>query len=87
MTKPRGKTPSLLSKTNGKPCDETAKRTRKCCRCEGSIKKGSVFFIVPSTKAGFPYDKSFCLECFGNTLSQTEGELKELRDTLEKHRS
>jgi len=46
----RGKTPSLISGSSGKPSISEAKRRRNCNRCECNIKMGEKLFEIPKIK-------------------------------------
>ena len=75
MTKPKGKTPSLLSRTNGRPERFVSKRKSDCVRCKTSILKDSTGFRIPTIESGFVHKRPFCLNCFGKIIEQTQKEL------------
>jgi len=79
MTK-RGKTPSLISGSNGKPILVCAQRKRTCKRCECSIYSGSKLFEYPKSGNGFSNRQSICLSCFKEIIDQTESDLSKIRD-------
>ncbi len=76
MKTPRGKTPSLLSGSNGRPNQVDALRARKCSRCSASITKGDVCYEIPKTNAAFASNKTVCIACFKLILDQTRKELE-----------
>ena len=82
MIKPRGKTPSLISKSNGKPVSHKSERKTKCSRCESDILKDQMIFLIPKDGNGFTNQKPFCLNCFELVLKQTKEDLTILENEL-----
>ena len=78
----RGKTPSLIAASNGKPSITEAKRKRNCKRCECKINKGEKLFEIPKTNTGFSDKKSFCKSCFREILDQTKKDINKLESLL-----
>jgi hypothetical protein len=72
----RGKTPSLLSSTAGgsKYLNTPGKRT--CKRCKDPIVKGAGCAQVGI--AGSFGHKTYCLDCFGEILTQSRKDLEQL---------
>ena len=85
MTKPKGKTPSLLTQTTGKPTIHTCKRKTVCSRCNEDIVAGNRLFKIPKLKSGFTAQKPYCLKCFGLILAQTKEDLLTLEKTLNEY--
>jgi hypothetical protein len=83
MNKPKGKIPSLISGSSGRPEMASAQRVRKCVRCKTSVAKGNNCFEIPKPGGGFSSKKTFCLECFGNILNQTQIDIDKLKIDLE----
>ena len=83
MTK-RGKTPSLLTGSSGKPSVAEAKKQRNCKRCNSIIKMGESLFESPKIGGGFSQKKSFCKLCFSEILEQTQKDLDLLKEELQK---
>ena len=79
----RGKVPSLLSGSNGKPRKTVADRSRTCKRCGASIGAGSTLYEIPKTTSGFSNKESVCLTCFDEIIRQTQMDLDLLRDELQ----
>lgn len=77
--KPKGRTPSLIGGSNGKPKLVTAQRKSSCYRCHGEIASGVVCFDIPKLGAGFATSKRMCRECFEMMLQKTADDLEELR--------
>ncbi len=75
MTKPKGKTPSLLSRTNGRPESFVSKKKSNCVRCKAPIYKDTKGFRIPTIQSGFVSKRPFCLDCFGQIIEQTKKEL------------
>jgi hypothetical protein len=83
MEKKRGRTPSLLTGSSGKPTKTIAQRCRKCTRCSANISKNEVYFEIPKVGGGFTNKKPFCLECFKEILNQTKIDLSALEESVE----
>lgn len=86
MTKLKGKTPSLLTKSSGTPSSHSCGRKTQCSRCKEDILKNSSCFVIPKGNSGFSNKKPYCLKCFGDILTQTNKDIaaleKELHDFL-----
>ena len=78
----RGKIPSLISASNGKPSITEAKRKRRCKRCDSDIIMGEKLFEIPNANAGFRDKKSFCKCCFREILDQTKKDVNKLESLL-----
>lgn len=81
MSKPKGKTPSLICGVRGKPTLEQLSRQTSCTRCEAAIPKGHCFKI-PKVGSGFSSKQSFCHSCFGAILEQSRLDINDLEITL-----
>lgn len=79
----RGRTPSLITGSSGKPRMVTTKIQRPCSRCENKIQGGSKCFEVPKVGSGFSTHKSYCTNCYKLVLAQTRKDLDELEVNLE----
>jgi hypothetical protein len=78
---PRGKTPSLIGGSSGRPRVATVQRQSACVRCNDAIKSGTICFEIP--KLGrFPNYRRHCRECFDKILIKTQEDLAELRALL-----
>lgn len=82
MAKPKGKTPSLLTQSTGKPVADTAQKKCKCNRCKGDILMGEKYFKIPKVESGFSNKKSCCINCFRDILEQTKADLSALGKEL-----
>jgi len=78
---PKGKTPSLIGGSLGRPELVTAKGTCKCSRCKEKLAKGDVTFMVPQPGKTFSSPRRFCVGCFTSVLAKTREDLAAL-DTL-----
>jgi len=78
----KGKVPSLITGSSGKPCIEEVKKQRKCNRCGKAIIKGSKCFVIPKVGSGFVSKKSYCTDCFEDILGQSFKDLKKLEHCL-----
>lgn len=75
--KPRGKTPSLIGSSNGRPKRVIVEKRSECKRCHGSIEAGQDCFGIPSGQFGSL--KRYCKPCFDNILEQTYKDLEEVK--------
>lgn len=82
MTKKRGKTPSLITGSSGKPTKTVAKRRRSCSRCSFVISLGEACFEVPKVGGGFSNRKTFCMNCFKEILVQTKKDIANLEKDI-----
>lgn len=79
MSKPKGKIPSLISGSSGKPEPVTAQRKCQCARCGCNILKGVRCFDIPKVGGAFRNTKRYCGECFKSILEQTDKDVSELK--------
>ena len=81
MTKslPRGKTPSLIGGTNGRPKRANVKALCKCYRCSDNLVKGTPCIEIPKLGQGFSTVRRVCDECFQLILVKTESDLAEIK--------
>lgn len=77
----KGKTPSLIGSSLGRPEAKTARRRSPCSRCKADIVMGDTCFDVPQPSNTFPSPRRFCVPCFTLVLEQTRRDLAAL-DTL-----
>lgn len=80
--KPRGKTPSLICVSNGRPEKVSVERKSSCQRCGCDIHVGQECFGIPKLSGGFTSLKRFCRICFQNILDQTQKDLNAARDLI-----
>ena len=83
MLKKRGKIPSLITGSSGKPQKVVAKKQRKCHRRECLIKQNESCFEVPQLNEPFKNTKTYCKECFREMLKKTREDLDHLDSMLE----
>ena len=76
MTK--GKTPSLIGSSLGRPCKQTCRRETPCSRCRASIAMGDDCYDVPQPSKPHSSKRRFCTECFDGVLEQTRRDLEQL---------
>lgn len=79
----RGKTPSLITGSNGKPSVITVKKRRTCVRCSNKIESGDKCFEIPKVGGGFSNRKPYCCSCFKEVLGQTRRDLEELENQFQ----
>lgn len=75
---PKGKTPSLIGSTLGRPKSATAGKLCSCSRCDGRITMGEKCYDVPQPSKAFNSSRRFCGACFKLVLAQTKADLAEL---------
>jgi len=80
--KPKGRTPSLIGSSNGRPERVIVKRTSQCSRCHKDINSGQDCFGIPKVGLGFNSLKRFCPECFQNIIEQTYKDLEEIKKLI-----
>jgi hypothetical protein len=78
--KPKGKTPSLIGSSNGRPKKVQVERNSECYRCGCNIEPGQDCFGIPKIGSGFSSLKRYCKVCFQNILEQTQKDLEEVKN-------
>lgn len=76
---PKGKTPSLIGFSNGRPNRVEVLRKSRCARCDGDILPGADCFNIPKKKAGFTKECRYCKNCFERVLEQTDSDFESLK--------
>jgi hypothetical protein len=76
----KGKTPTLISGSSGKPNLITVKAMSQCKRCKLKLAKGTKCFEIPKIGSGFSSKRRHCLKCFGEIINQTKKDLRNLED-------
>lgn len=72
---PKGKTPSLIGSSLGKPTKVASKRKCECSRCHAEILKGQACYDVPQPLKPHSATRRFCASCFGAVLEQTKQDI------------
>ena len=80
---PKGKTPSLIGSSNGRPKRVQVERKSTCCRCKCDIIVNAECFNVPKNGMGFSKERRHCLDCYKKILEQTEKDLHILKTEIE----
>lgn len=75
---PRGKTPSLIGGSLGRPKHAVAKKLCRCSRCKEEIRQHQRCYDVPQIGKSFSSTRRFCVDCFALVLAQTRQDLQEL---------
>ena len=75
---PKGKTPSLIGSTLGRPNKKICGRKTPCSRCHADIKKNEVCYDVPQLRKPHSTTRRFCVRCYGALVKQTHVDLKKL---------
>ena len=79
---PRGRIPSLISSSSGKPRFVTAKKSCSCSRCKKDISSGEVCVEIPKVGGAYTNWKRCCLDCFQTIIEQTDKDFKEIKQGL-----
>lgn len=74
----KGKTPSLIGSSLGRPSKQTCGRSTPCSRCGEAIAKGNECYDVPQPTKPHASTRRFCADCFKGVLEQTSRDLEEL---------
>lgn len=82
MTKNKGKTPSLITGSSGRPKESIAERTRVCTRCSNNISSGEKCFEIPKVGGAYVNHKTFCVGCFRDVLVETRKDLEYFENLL-----
>ena len=77
--KPKGKIPSLISGSSGKPKKVLIERKSQCRRCKDDLETGKHCYEIPKVSSGFTSQKRFCQSCFQDILVQTQNDLEQLK--------
>ena len=75
---PKGKTPSLIGSSLGKPAKATSGKKCECSRCREAIAKGEDCYDVPQPLKPHSATRRFCRACFRDVLERTKRDLTAL---------
>lgn len=78
----KGKTPSLIGSSLGRPSKKTCGRETPCSRCHVGITKGEECYDVPQPKKPHSATRRFCVDCFAGVLEQTKSDLEKLEASI-----
>jgi hypothetical protein len=78
-TTPKGKTPSLISGTNGRPKRVAVSKKSNCYRCNDILLAGTDCIEIPKLGGAFSSGRRVCNDCYSGILVKTEEDLKELK--------
>ncbi len=79
MKKPKkGKTPTLICGSNGRPSKIVAKRKSNCAKCGDDITKNQECYEIPRVGRGFQSPRRYCISCFRKILGETKRDLDAL---------
>ena len=81
---PRGRIPSLISSSSGKPRYTTVKRACSCSKCNGTLATGDVCAEIPKVGGAYTNWKRYCLNCFQAVIEQTDKDFQEIKQGLTK---
>ena len=82
MSEPKGKTPSLLSMSTGKPTLHVCERSTKCSRCKKAVGQHENCFQIPKQKSGFTHKTIHCVSCMAKIVGQTRKDLEKVEELL-----
>lgn len=75
---PKGKTPSLIGSSLGRPRAASAGKACACSRCKGGIARADKCYDVPQPSKPFASTRRFCDGCFKDVLAETKRDIAEL---------
>jgi len=75
---PKGKTPSLIGASLGRPVAVEAGRLCSCSRCKARIIKDEKCYDVPQPSQPFSNTRRFCKACFTKILEQTKQDVADI---------
>lgn len=75
---PKGKTPSLIGSSLGRPRTAVAKKSSPCSRCHTDITMGQKCYDIPQPQKKFASTRRFCATCYRDVLQQTKRDLTEV---------
>lgn len=76
---PKGRVPSLIGGTNGRPVRVDVLHRSKCYRCDDELVAGTSCIAIPRVGGGFANKRRVCDSCYQAILKQTSDHLEELR--------
>lgn len=79
---PRGKTPSLIGSSLGRPEKKTCGKSTPCSRCQNEIPKGADCYDVQQPLKPHSFTRRFCAICFLMVLEQTGRDLAKLHEIV-----
>lgn len=74
----KGKTPSLIGSSLGRPSKKICGRETPCSRCHAGIAKGEDCYDVPQPQKPHSSTRRFCAKCFEDVLEQTKRDIEKL---------
>lgn len=77
---PKGKTPSLIGSSLGRPDASLAGRLCACSRCKAAILMGDKCYDVPQPQKRFSQTRRFCASCFRAVLEKTKEDLAAIEE-------
>ena len=83
MRKPKkGKTPTLICGSRGKPSKIVAKGLSHCAGCGDDIMKNQECYKIPRVGYGLKSPQRYCKVCFTEILNQTKKDLDDLFEAV-----
>ena len=76
--KSKGRTPSLIGSTLGKPRRVSVERVSKCKRCSAQIEAGQNCVAIPKLGGSFSALNRYCEDCYKNIIKKTQEDLNSL---------
>lgn len=76
---PKGKTPSLISGSNGRPKRVPVERKSACGRCAEDLLAGTQCIVIPQIGGAFTKPKRYCDGCYKDVLEQTTKDFEEIK--------
>lgn len=81
---PRGKTPSLIGGSLGRPKQAVAKKLCRCSRCKEEILQHQRCYDIPQPGKPFSATRRFCSQCLALVLTQTRQDLQTLEEQVQR---
>ena len=80
--KPKGRVPSLIGSTLGRPRRVLVEKLSECKRCKSKIGSGQDCIGIPHLGGSFTNLKRYCTDCFRNILEKTKQDVMEVEKLL-----
>ena len=77
--KPKGRVPSLIGGSNGRPKRVAIQRQCDCSRCNTPFAAGDSCIAIPKLGGAYSTSKRVCDACFQKILEKTMEDLEEIK--------
>ena len=76
--KPKGRVPSLIGGSNGRPRRTEVKKKSHCFRCDTEIPSGKTCIEIPKIGGGYTNYRRVCDDCYRAILKKTSEDMEEI---------